>query len=118
MPPLRDVVQALAAREGVDAVVVVSADGLPIDHSTRNNGLDPDAVAALATNFVLGARRLGQSAMLDGLTTGVLEFGDRMAIVAPVGNESVLFVLSAAGADIGQLLFDLRRHRPALAQLL
>jgi hypothetical protein len=52
------------------------------------------------------------------LSTGVLEYGDRMAIVAPVGGGNLLFVLTSAGINAGQLLFDLRRHRPALAQLL
>ena len=103
MALLRDVVQGLAARDGVDAVVVLSSDGLPIDHASRK-AFDADAVAALAA--------------CEPLSTGVLEYGDRMAIVAPVGGGNLLFVLTSAGTNAGQLLFDLRRHRPALAQLL
>ena len=117
MALLRDVVQGLAARDGVDAVVVLSSDGLPIDHASRK-AFDADAVAALAASFVQGAHRLGQSADCEPLSTGVLEYGDRMAIVAPVGGGNLLFVLTSAGTNAGQLLFDLRRHRPALAQLL
>ena len=58
MALLRDVVQGLAARDGVDAVVVLSSDGLPIDHASRK-AFDADAVAALAASFVQGAHRLG-----------------------------------------------------------
>jgi predicted regulator of Ras-like GTPase activity (Roadblock/LC7/MglB family) len=117
MAVLRDVVQGLAARDGVDAVVVLSADGLPIDSASRKE-FDADAVSALAASFAQGAQRLGQSAACDPLSTGVLEYGERMAIVAPLGGGNLLFVLTAAGANAGHLLFDLRRHRPALAQLL
>ena len=35
MPGLAEVVRGLAARDGVDAVVLVSPDGLPIDHAAR-----------------------------------------------------------------------------------
>jgi predicted regulator of Ras-like GTPase activity (Roadblock/LC7/MglB family) len=117
MAVLRDVIKGLAARDGVDAVVVLSSDGLPIDHASRG-AFDPDAVSALAASFVQGALRLGQSAECQPLSTGVLEFGDRMAIVAPLGDGNLLFLLTSAGTNVGQLLFDLRRHRPALAQLL
>ena len=45
MPGIRDVVQALQRRPGVEAVVVVGRDGLPIDSSGQ--GVDADSVAAL-----------------------------------------------------------------------
>ena len=119
MALLRDVVQGLAARDGVDAVVVLSSDGLPIDHASRK-AFDADAVAALAASFVQGAHRLGQSAECEPLSTGVLEYGDRMIRIedGKIASRNLLFVLTSAGTNAGQLLFDLRRHRPALAQLL
>ena len=65
MAGLRDVVQGLAARTEVDAVVVLSSDGLPIDSAGRER-VDAEAVAALAATFANGARRLGQAAECDG----------------------------------------------------
>ena len=70
MPVLRDVVQGLAARPDVDAVVVLSSDGLPIDHAGRT-AVDTEAVAALAATFINGARRLGEAVECDSLTAGV-----------------------------------------------
>jgi mannose-1-phosphate guanylyltransferase len=95
MAGLRDVVQRLAARDDVDAVVVVSSDGLPIDHAGRA-AVDPEAIAALAATFANGARRLGQVADCAGLNGSVVEFSDRLAVIRPLGAEGHLFVLGAA----------------------
>jgi predicted regulator of Ras-like GTPase activity (Roadblock/LC7/MglB family) len=48
----------------------------------------------------------------------VLEFGDRLAILRPLGSEGHLFILAARATNIGQLLFDLRRQAPELATIL
>ena len=117
MAGLRDVVSGLASRPGVDAVVVVSADGLPIAHQARN-GVDVDAVAALTASLSQGARRLGRAAHCNELTTGVLEYGDRLAVFAALGAENLLFVLVAPRTNIGPLLYDLRRYGPDLAGVL
>jgi predicted regulator of Ras-like GTPase activity (Roadblock/LC7/MglB family) len=117
MAGLRNVVQGLAARPDIDAVVVVSSDGLPIDSAGRA-ALDADAVAALAASFANGARRLGQAAECQGLSATVLEFGDRLAIVRTLGTEGHLFILAARSTNIGPLLLDLRRQAPQLATIL
>lgn len=117
MAGLRDVVQGLAARADVDAVVVVSSDGLPIDSGGRAMP-DTEAVAALAAAFANGARRLGQAADCGGLSATVLEFGDRLAIVRPLGTEGHLFILAAKATNVGPLLLDLRRQAPELATIL
>src|SRR5690242_4869882 len=44
VPTIREVVQALSRRSGVDAVLVVGRDGLPIDSHVAN-GVDGDSVA-------------------------------------------------------------------------
>jgi predicted regulator of Ras-like GTPase activity (Roadblock/LC7/MglB family) len=117
MAGLRDVVQGLAARPDVDAVVVLSSDGLPIDSAGRN-ALDSDAVAALAATFANGAARLGEAAECSGVNGTVVEFSDRLAVIRTLGSEGHLFILAARATNIGQLLFDLRRDAPALATLL
>jgi predicted regulator of Ras-like GTPase activity (Roadblock/LC7/MglB family) len=117
MAGLRDVIQGLAARPDVDAVVVVSNDGLPIQHAGRDD-LDAEAIAALAANFASGARRLGAAAECEPLTASVLEFEDRLAVVRPMGKEGQLFVLARRETNIGPLLFELRRQAPEFAALL
>ena len=117
MAGLREIISGFAARPGVDAVVVVSADGLPIDHQAKN-GLDVDAVAALTASLSQGARRLGRAAQCGDLTTGVLEYGDRLAVFAALGADNLLFILVSPSTNIGPLLYDLRRYGPNIAGLL
>jgi predicted regulator of Ras-like GTPase activity (Roadblock/LC7/MglB family) len=117
MMPLGVVVQRLAARDGVDAVLLLSGDGLPIDH-TANTPFDAEAVAALAATVARHAARLGEGAGRGGVSTAVLEFADGVLVLARAGADDWLAVLARADADIGPLLFDLRQHRSALATLL
>jgi predicted regulator of Ras-like GTPase activity (Roadblock/LC7/MglB family) len=95
----------------------VSDDGLPIDQVTRE-GLDAEAVAALTATLAQGARRLGQTFEGTRLATGVLEFENRLVVFSEVGAENLIFLLVSPGTNIGPLLYDLRRHGPAIAALL
>ena len=115
MPGLAEVVRGLAARDGVVAVVVVSPDGLPIDHAGR--AADPEALAALAVTLLRPASRLGESAALGALGRGVFEFAGGLAVLSAVARGHWLLVVAEGDADIGTLLYDLRRDAPALAAL-
>src|SRR5438045_705687 len=63
MPTIREVVEALSRRPGVDAVVVAGRDGLPIDSHTAN-GVDPDTVAALVPSAITSMTQLGDQVSL------------------------------------------------------
>ena len=117
MMPLGEVVQSLATRDGVEAVLLLSGDGLPIEHAARST-FEPETVAALAATLAQHAGRLGAGASLGELGTAVLEFEEGLLLVARVGTGDWLAVLAGGDADIGPLLFDLRQHRSALAPLL
>ena len=117
MPTIRDVVEALGRRSGVDAVVVVGRDGLAID-SRAGNGVDADGVAALLPSIVSGMGQLGQAAGRGDFGTGVLEFGRGLAVVAVLHVDALLVVLVQPSTNVGALLYDLRRHRSAIAGLL
>ncbi len=116
MTALREVVRAFADRPDVSAVVLLSADGLPI-HAGGRRSLDADATAALAATFARQDAALTETTGLGELETAVLETGRGLAVVSRVGADW-LVVLPAAQADAGALLYDLRCHRPALAALL
>jgi predicted regulator of Ras-like GTPase activity (Roadblock/LC7/MglB family) len=117
MTELGEVVQSLAARDGVEAVLLLSADGLPIEHAART-GFDAETVAALAATLAQHAGRLGQGASRGELATAVLDFDGGLLVLARAGVEDWLAILASPSADIGPLLFDLRRHGSALASLL
>ena len=117
MSGLGEVVQRLGARDGVRGVLLLSGDGLPIEHAAGGT-FEPETVAALAATLAQYAGRLGTGASLGELSTAVLEFEGGLLLVARVGTGDWLAILAASQADIGPLLFDLRQHRPALAALL
>lgn len=117
MTELGEVVQSLAARDGVQAVLLLSADGLPIEHAARG-AFDSETVAALAATLAKHAELLGRAAGCGELATAVLEHAEGLLVLARAGTGDWLAILAGSDADIGPLLFDLRQHRSALASLL
>jgi uncharacterized protein len=117
MPTIRDVVQALSRRDGVEAVVVLGRDGLTIDSSARD-GLDTDGLAALVPSVAASCSRLGAAASRGDFAGSVVEFGRGMMVVSVLTPDVLLIVVTAAGVNIGALLFELQRHRPTIAGLL
>ena len=117
MPTIRELVQTLARREGVDAVVVVGPDGLPID-SVSAAGVDSESLAALLPSVIRGMGELGAAGARGDFATGVLEYNAGLAVAAVLHEDAMLVILVRADTNIGSLLFDLRRHRTAIAGLL
>jgi len=118
MAGLRNAIEGVAHRPGVVAVALVSSDGLVIDRVVPGAVNDPDEVAALSATLAAQAASLGLSAGRGAFQTGVMEYQHGMVIVSRAGTESFLVVLVDPGHNIGELLYDLRRHEPALAALL
>ncbi len=119
MSTIRDVVHALARRPGVQAAIVLGHDGLPIDSVlTSANGLDPDSVAALVPPLVAACRQLGDTAACGAFTGGAVEFDDGLAVVESLTPETLLALVVAPGTNVGSLLYELRKHRAAIAGLL
>jgi predicted regulator of Ras-like GTPase activity (Roadblock/LC7/MglB family) len=116
MPAIRDVVQALQRRPGVEAVVVVGRDGLPIDSSGA--AVDAESLAALLPGVLRGADELGAAGARGDFSLGVLEFGAGLAVVSTLNAEASLVVLVRPATNVGGLLFDIQRHRSAIADLL
>jgi uncharacterized protein len=116
MPNLKEVVRDLAGREGVNSVLVLSADGLAIEQASRTS-FDAESVAALTASVVQYAARLGQGASAGPLRSAVLEYERALLIIAQLETGECLALVAEPGADVGSLLYDLRQHRPALAAL-
>jgi len=113
---LGEVVRAFGDRPDVAAVVLASADGLPI-HTAGRLPVDADSTAALAATFVRQAAALSEATGLGQMETAVLESARGLAVVARVGADW-LVVVPTESADAGALLYHLRVHRPALTALL
>jgi len=116
MASIRDLVAAIRQRDGVEAAVVLGRDGLVID-SQVVAGLDPEDLAARIPPIIAAADDMGVASGRGELVTAVLEHHDGLALVSALSNEAVLFVLLSPGANVGQLLFELRRNREHIIAL-
>lgn len=116
MPNIRDLVATIRHREGVDAAIVLGHDGLLID-SQIGPGLDAEDIAARVPAIIASGNEFGGASHRGALLTAVLEHPNGMAIVSVLSEDAVLLVLVSAGANVGQLLFELRRNREHIATL-
>jgi predicted regulator of Ras-like GTPase activity (Roadblock/LC7/MglB family) len=116
MASIRDLVGALRQREGVDAVIVLGRDGLLID-SQAAQGLNPEDLAARIPPIIGPADEFGSAAGRGEVVTVILEHRQGLAIMSVLSAEAILLVLVQPGANIGQLLYELRRNREQIAAL-
>ena len=116
MPSIRDLVAAIRQREGVDAAIVLGHDGLLID-SQIAPGLDAEDMAARIPAIIASATEFGAATNRGELLTAVLEHQTGLAIASVLSNDAILLVLVTPRANVGQLLFELRRNREHIAAL-
>jgi len=116
MPSIRELIAAIRQREGVDAAIVSGRDGLVIDSQVRP-GLDAEDLAARIPAIIGPADDLGTASGRGDVLTAVLEHRGGTAIVSVLSADAFLLVILSPRANIGQLLFELRRHREHIAAL-
>lgn len=116
MPTIRDLVSTLRQFDGVQAAAVLGRDGLLID-SEANAGVDSEQIAAHVPSILQFADDLGGAAQIGALRTAVLEHVESTVVLSTLSAEVVLLVQLAPTANLGALLYDLRRHRAGLATL-
>jgi predicted regulator of Ras-like GTPase activity (Roadblock/LC7/MglB family) len=116
MTGLAEVLRGLAARDEVQGALLLSGEGLPIDHA--GSAFEPETVAALAATLAQYAAQLGDDAERGELRSAVLDFARGPVVLARAGASDWLAILARPETDIGPLLYDLRQHGPALAGLL
>lgn len=116
MPPLHHVLAAIAGRPDAAGAMVVSDEGLVID-AVLPTPLEADTIAALAATAQRTLAGLGEA--LGHGTPGdiVLDGPTGTTIICRLPTGASLLVLAAPEGDLGELLHDLRRHAPALTEL-
>jgi uncharacterized protein len=117
MPTIRDLVDALRRRKGVEAAVILGRDGLLIDSQAAPE-IDAESMAALVPAIIAAADDYAAHLDRGTLTTAILEFARGVAVISVVSDDVVLLVLAQRDANLGQLLFALRRNRENIAALI
>lgn len=116
MPTLRELTEAIQQRPGVEAVVILGADGLLIEtHDTAHN--HAEALAARVPAVATAATQLGDAAGSGDAAMVLLEFERGYGIVLRLSEQVLLFVSAKTDVALSELLFDLRRHRSSMAAL-
>jgi predicted regulator of Ras-like GTPase activity (Roadblock/LC7/MglB family) len=116
MPTIRDLTVAIRQRAGIEAVVVLGRDGLLID-SQGTLDLDAEGLAARVPGIVAAADEIGTTSGRGTMRIAVIEQENGYAVVSSVGDDALLCVLTTRSADLGSLLYDVRRHRESIARL-
>lgn len=114
--PLRSVLHALAERPDVAGTIVVSDEGLVVEAMLPATA-DRDAVAALAATALRAVTGLVQAAALGEPVELVVEASGGTLVLQRLPGNAALVVLAAPDGDLGTLLYELRRHGPALTPL-
>lgn len=117
MPTIHDLVDVLRRHEGVQAAIVLGRDGLLIDGETTS-AIEAERAAAWIPAIVAAADELGAHEQQGALRTAVLEYADGVAAVSVLSRDALLLVIARATANIGALLFDIRRNREQIAALI
>lgn len=116
MPTIRDLVGAIRQREGVDAAVVLGRDGLLIDSQVADR-INAEQIAAHIPSIVQFADEYCSAAGRGTLQTAILEHDDGMSVICCLSADAVLLVQVRPEANIGRLLYELRRNRANIAAL-
>ncbi len=116
MPTIRDLTVAIRRRPGIEAVVVLGRDGLLID-SQSTMDLDAEGLAARVPGIVASADEIGLTTGKGPMRIALIEQENGFAIVSSVGDDALLCVLTTPSADLGSLLYEVRRHRESIARL-
>lgn len=116
MPTIRDLTVAIRQKPGIEAVVVLGRDGLLIDSQGSLN-LDAEGLAARVPGIVAAADEIGTTSGRGTMRIAVIEQENGYAVVSSVGDDALLCVLTTRTADLGSLLYDVRRHRESIARL-
>lgn len=116
MPTIRELVAAIGQRDGVEAAIVLGNDGLLIDGHTSGT-LDAERLAALVPGIVAAASEFSTECSRGALVSGVLEYERGVALVSSLTPDALLLVLVHPSANVGALLYELRRHRGHIASI-
>lgn len=114
---LRGILDGLMKLEGVSAALVVGRDGFVIE-SVSAEGIDADAVGAIAASGLGAAESMGGELHLGPLGSILIEYEMGPVAVSLAGPDAVLAVVGDQKANLGRLRIEMRKIRTAVASQL
>lgn len=118
MAALRDIIARLLAVPGVQAVVLVGREGLPIEVSGRGDERFFEALGAMGASALGTTEALGHE-IGQGATVGaMLEFERAFVSVDPLGPYAAVVTLAENAASLGPVRRLLRTSQDELLRTL
>ncbi|MFI1398168.1 roadblock/LC7 domain-containing protein [Streptomyces sp. NPDC020681] len=96
-----------AGTSGVRDAIAVSSDGLMIAACDTGNRAAADRLAAIVAALTSLAGGVSGSYRLGHLNKVILDMSEGYLLVSAIGNGSVLGVVAAKEADLGQIAYEM-----------
>lgn len=111
---LSQLLHKLHTSDVLDAVAVISMDGMLIDAAVQP-GHDARQLAAVACNGLLMARAMGGELGRSEPTQVVIEYQDGLLLMLPLGDDLGLIMLGPKEANLGRLRLIARKYAGEVA---
>lgn len=92
---------------GVRCAIVLSPDGLTLGKVPGMSEQDADHLSALAAGAQSLARGAGQKFSLGEVSQTIIEMDTALLFIVPAGRGTCLALLAEAGADAGQIAYEM-----------
>ena len=99
----------IASVNGIRQAIILSPDGLTLGKAARMTSDDADHLSALAAGAHSLARGAGQKFGLGEVSQTIIEMDAALLFITPAGRGTCLALLADAGADAGQIAYEMAR---------
>jgi len=107
--PLQALLNRFKVIDGVDLAAVVATDGLLMESAARN-GVDAEAICAVAANGLALAEALGREISKGNAAQVTVEYADGVVMIDPLTPDAMLLVLTQGRGQLGRLRFLMQKH--------
>jgi predicted regulator of Ras-like GTPase activity (Roadblock/LC7/MglB family) len=99
----------IASVNGIRHAIILSPDGLTLGKAAQMTSDDADHLSALAAGAHSLARGAGQKFGLGDVSQTIIEMDAALLFITPAGRGTCLALLADAGADAGQIAYEMAR---------
>ena len=99
----------IASVNGIRHAIILSPDGLTLGKAAQMTSGDADHLSALAAGAHSLARGAGQKIGLGEGSQTIIEMDAALLFITPAGRGTCLALLADAGADAGQIAYEMAR---------
>lgn len=104
--------EEIGATDGVRETLVVGRDGFVIEHL---GNMDAEAIGAILATALGAIETMGHDSDQGALGELIAEFDDGNIMIAPVGSDAVLGVITQQKSSLGRVRYEMKKRLKQLA---